>query len=88
MGVILDEKLKFDKHIENMEKKVHRALELLRKVKETEGITQKCMLQLYNAMITPQLEYAAPVWQVGNYCEPLNRVQRKGLSMCLGVPGT
>ena len=66
-----------------MEKKIHGALELLRKVKETERITQKCMLQLYNAMISPQLEYAAPVWQVGN-CEPLNRVQRKGLSLCLG----
>ena len=87
LGVTLDEKLKFDKHIEIMEKKVHRALELLRKVKEAEGITQKCMLQLYHAMITPQLEYAAPVWQVGNY-EPLNRIQRKGLSICLGVPGT
>ena len=44
------------------------------------------MLQLYKALVTPQLEYAATVWQVGN-CTALEKVQRKGLAMCLGVPG-
>ena len=45
------------------------------------------MLQLYKALVIPQLEYAAPVWQIGN-CSPLEKIQRKGLALCLGVPGT
>ena len=73
--------------IELVEQKAFRSLELLRRVKETEVINTKCMLQLYNALVVPQLEYAASVWQIGN-CSGLDRVQRKGLAMCLGVPGT
>ena len=34
-----------------------------------------------------QLEYAAAVWQLGK-SELLDRVQRRGLAMCLGVPAT
>ena len=87
LGVILDEKMKFESHIEAVERKATRSLELLRKVKETEVINTKCMLQLYKALVVPQLEYAASVWQIGN-CTNLDRVQRKGLAMCLGVPST
>ena len=87
LGVTLDEKLKFETHLELVERKAFRSLELLRRVKETDVINTKCMLQLYNALVVPQLEYAASVWQIGN-CSGLDRVQRKGLAMCLGVPGT
>ena len=45
------------------------------------------MLELYKALVIPHLEYAAPVWQIGN-CSPLEKIQRKGLALCLGVPGT
>ena len=74
----------------NTEKLEHKALttvSLLRKVEETEGINTKCMLQLYKALVTPQLEYAAAAWQIGN-CASLEKIQRKGLAMCLGVPGS
>ena len=56
-------------------------------MKETEIISTSCMLQLYRALVLPQLEYAAPVLQIGN-CSCLEKVQRKGLAMCFGVPGT
>ena len=87
LGITLDEKLKFEKHIENVDRKATRSLDSLRRVKETEVINPSCMLQLYKALVVPQLEYAAPVWQIGN-CSPLEKIQRKGLAMCLGVPGT
>ena len=87
IGVTLDEKLKFEVHVESVERKALRSLNSLRKVKETEIISTSCMLQLYRALVLPQLEYAAPVWQIGN-CSCLEKVQRKGLAMCLGVPGT
>lgn len=87
LGITLDEKLKFDKHIEIIERKGHRSVDMLRRVKESECVKPKCLLQLYKAMVRPQIEYAAAVWQNGK-CDPLDRVQRKGLSVCLGLPGT
>ena len=87
LGITSDEKLRFEKHIENVERKAIRSLDSLRKVKETEIISPNCVLQLYKALVIPQLEYAAPVWQIGN-CSPLKKIQRKGLALCLGVPGT
>ena len=45
------------------------------------------MVRLYKSIVVPQLGYAAPVWQSGK-CEVLDRVQRKGLAMCLGIPIT
>ena len=86
-GITLDEKLKFEKHIENVERKAIRSLDSLRRVKVTEVINPSCMLQLYKAWVVPQIEYAAPVWQIGNW-SPLEEIQRKGLALCLGVQGT
>ena len=65
LGVILDEKMKFDSHTEQVERKAIRSLDLLRRLKETEFVNTKCRMQLYKALITPQLEYATAVWQVG-----------------------
>ena len=82
LGVTLDEKLKFEKHIELVERKALRSLDSLRKVKETEIISTNCMLQLYKALVVPQLEYAAPVWQVGN-CGSLEKIE-EGFSFMPG----
>ena len=83
----LDEKLKHDVHTEQVERKALRSSDLLRRVKETEVVNSKCMIQLYKAIITPQLEYAAAVWQIGD-TSSLEKIQRKGLAMCLRIPGT
>ena len=87
LGVTLDERIKFDIHTEQVERKALRSLEELRRVKETEVVNSKCMIQLYKALITPHLEYAAAVWKMGD-CRNLEQMQRKGLAMCLGVPET
>ncbi|MCG8113581.1 MAG: reverse transcriptase domain-containing protein, partial [Candidatus Thiodiazotropha taylori] len=87
LGLTMDEKLKFDCHLEVVERKALRSLDSLRKVKETELISTGCMLQLYKALVAPILVYAAPVWQTSD-CVGLDKVQRKGLSVCLGIPGT
>ena len=84
LGVTLDEKLKFESHIELVERKALRLLDSLRKVKETEIISTTCLLQLLKALVMPQLEY---VWQIGN-CRCVEKIQRKGLALYLGIPGT
>ena len=47
-------------------------------------------LQIYNSLIGSVLQYASCVWQIGNKdnLDKLNTVQRKGLSIILGLPST
>ena len=54
----------------------------------TEKMSTQSLLQLYKALVIPQIEFATPVWQNSTSVETLNRIQRKGLSLCLGVYAT
>ncbi|MEW8548699.1 MAG: reverse transcriptase family protein, partial [Candidatus Thiodiazotropha sp.] len=87
LGVVLDEKLTFQEHVKTVEMKAQKVLSALRVLGKTEKIDPVNMVRLYKSIVIPQLEYAAPVWQSGQ-CEALDRVQRRGLAMCLGVPAT
>ena len=70
-----------------MEVKAQKMLSALRILGKTEKTDPDNMVRLYKSIVTPQLEYAAPLWQTGQ-CEVLERVQRRGPAMCLGVPAT
>ena len=48
-------------------------------------MSTKSFLLLYKALVTPQIEFAAPVRQNSSSVDVLNKVQRKGLALCLGV---
>ena len=87
LGVILDEKLTYQEHIKTVERKAQKALSVLRILGKTERIDPENMVRLYKCIVVPQLEYAAAIWQSGK-CEILDRVQRRGLALCLGVPAT
>ena len=88
LEVQLDESLSFSKHIHKIEQKAEKTLSVLRRVSITEKMSTKSLLQLYKALVIPQIEFAAPVWQNSTSVETLNRIQRKGLSLCLGVYAT
>ena len=83
----LDEKLKFEMHTEQLERKASKTMTLLRKVKETEVLNTRRMVQLYKALVAPQLEHAAAVWQIKN-SDSLEKIQKKGFAMYSGVPMT
>jgi hypothetical protein len=53
-------------------------------------IKTKLLLQIYNSLIGSVLQYASHVWQIGNKdnLDKLNTVQRKRLSIILGLPST
>jgi hypothetical protein len=51
-------------------------------------ISPKKMVKLYKSLVVPHLEYAAPVWQCSPHVQLLEKVQRKGLSVCLGGIGS
>ena len=51
-------------------------------------MSTKSLLLLYKALMTPQIECAVPVWQNSCSVDVLNKIQRKGLALCLGVAAT
>ncbi|VDI25046.1 Hypothetical predicted protein [Mytilus galloprovincialis] len=90
LGVTLDEKLSFLKHIENVEQKAHKAISLLRMIKGVAKVSTKILLQIYQSIVLSTLEYASSVWQTceTNITDKLNKIQRKGLAICLNVTPT
>ena len=87
LGVKLDDKLNFQAHIEEVERKALKAAAALHIVGKSEQVSADNMIKLYRSLVLPHLEYAASVWQIGD-CERLNKVQRKCLAVCLGTPVT
>ncbi|XP_053392258.1 uncharacterized protein LOC128554947 [Mercenaria mercenaria] len=88
LGVVLDEKLTFNQHVQYTETKVLRALGLLSCVAKSEKVSPQNMIKLYQSLIVPYLEYASSVWQTSTSVQILEKVQRKGLMICLGAMGT
>ncbi len=90
LGVTLDEKLSYHRHIENLERKTGKSLGLLREIRGIGEIKTKFLIQIYNSMIGSLLNYASCVWQTASddHLKKLNTVQRKGLSIVLGLPST
>ena len=65
-----------------LERKAERTLSVLRQ------LSTKSLLKLYKALVIPQMEFAASVWQNSSSADTLNKIQRKGQALCLGVPAT
>ena len=89
LGVILDEKLNFHKHIDAVERKATKAAASLSIVGRSEQISAQNMLKLsnYQSIVLPHMEYESTVLQIGN-CGQLDKIQRKCLALCLGTPAT
>ena len=82
------ETFSFSGHLSVLERKAEKTLSVLRQVSVTEKLSTKSLLQLYKALVIPQMEFAASAWQNSSSADTLNKVQRKGLALCLGVPAT
>jgi hypothetical protein len=60
LGVVLDDKLSFDKHILSKVSKANQVLGVIRRT--FKFLDREAFMTLYKAMVRPHLEYAAPVW--------------------------
>ena len=58
--VIIDKKLKWEAHIEHLQKKLKLSIIMIKRVKKF--ILKKEYLELYNALFTPHLTYCISVW--------------------------
>ena len=62
LGVLMDTKLKWNTHHQNIAAKATRILNLLKR--SMSGCSQHAKATTYQALVCPYLEYCAPVWAV------------------------
>lgn len=78
LGIYMDHKLKFDKHIENLTKECYKKNGyLIRNCKDFKDV--KTYVTLFNALIRPKLEYGCVVWDpyYAIYCHDIEKIQSK-----------
>ena len=88
LGITLDEKLTFMQHLQITEKKASRALKIIREVKGIDNVSTSKLLRLYSTLVRTIMEYGSTIWQCSKSTSLLDRVQRKALALCLGLPST
>ena len=85
LGVTFDNRLKFDKHINN---KINTAYQMLGIVKRNFiHLTPNSFVVLYKAMIRSHLEYAVSVWNPHHQSviEKLEKVQKRTTKLVINV---
>jgi hypothetical protein len=88
LGVHLDTELRFTKHIEEIEKKATKKLNILRRLTGMDwGCSAQTLRTTYTSIIRPILEYASPIW--GNCSnsniEKLEKIQARACKIILGA---
>lgn len=92
LGVLFDNKLKFDRHVDVVVRQASRNLGFL--MRSTKGFSDpKCLKTLYYSLVRSRLEYASVIWNtsLSTYSDRLERLQRRFtryLSFALGNPYT
>ena len=61
LGVIIDDKLKWENQIDSISKKVSRGIGAIKLIKPY--LPKKCLTQVYNALVQPYFDYCSLVWQ-------------------------
>lgn len=84
LGLVLDENLKWDKHIEEQSKKISQNIALLRRAKSF--LPQKDLVTMYNAFVLPYFTYCSTVWSDGclTQIEKLSKLQRRAARVITG----
>ncbi|CAG2237097.1 unnamed protein product [Mytilus edulis] len=90
VGLTLDEKCNFNKHIDTVEQKAQKSLGIIRNIKGIAKVSTKILIQIYQSIVLSTMLYASSVWQINNntHINKLNAIQRKGLALCLNQPTT
>ena len=60
LGIIIDENLKFDHHIADIEHKISKGVGIISKLRYL--MSQKVLLHVYYALVHPHLLYGLPAW--------------------------
>ena len=74
----------------HVERKANNSIYIIREIKGLANISRTKLLRIYNSLVRSIVEYGCPVWQITptENMKKLEAIQRKGLSICLGLPAT
>ena len=83
LGVEIDNKLRWDKHIHNITKKANSILGLLKR--NLSNCPTDVKSTAYKALVRPVLEYASSVWDPHHQCDvdKLESIQRRAARFCM-----
>ena len=86
LGVILDEQLKWDKHIEEQSKMISKSIALLRRAKPF--LSRHALEKMYNAFVVPNFYYCSTVWYDGSISNltKMLKLQKKAARVITGDP--
>lgn len=78
LGVLIDSKLKFEKHIDYAVNKAYKMLGFLMRT-TVRFLNIKCIISLYNALVRSHLEYNSSVWSPyqTTYVSKIEKVQKR-----------
>ena len=84
LGIIIDDQLKWNTHIDNVVAKVSRAIGLIRRMKMF--VPQATLISVYNAIVQPHFDYCSLVWDIGNAysLEKLQKMQNRAARVITG----
>ena len=80
LGLIVDQTLNFDKHIEQLLKKCTSKIRFLWRT--ASKLPERCKLMLYSALVSPHLKYCDSVWMMSiraSYRKKLETVHNNGM---------
>ena len=81
LGVILDNRLNFDKHIESVVGKISRATGIMRRLKSF--VSPKVLTNVYNALINSHLNYCVSAWGASgvSFINKVKSAQRRAVKL-------
>ena len=88
LGIVLDDNLSFELHIDSVSGKVNSALnKICVLIRGRRGIPVDIAIDLYKSLVRMHLEYSIPAWSTitGKQVDSLCRIQSKCLKRVLGV---
>ena len=89
LGITIDKKLNYSKHIQNLVRKGKAGLAVLGALgKRDWGLNRKTRLTVYKNFVRTKMSYGQEVFDRGNKTDlkKLDVIQNKALRMCTGVP--
>ena len=84
LGVIVDDQLKWNSHINTVFTKVSKGIGMIRRMKAF--VPQSTLISVYNAIILPHFDYCSLVWDIGNAysLEKLQKMQNRAARVITG----
>ena len=88
LGMVLDEKLTRNTHIQLIKQRSNKALNILKKLSTTNwGADRKSMIRIYQSHIRSILDYGSPVYisATKKQLNKLNPIQNQAIRLCTGA---